>query len=337
MFKLVFEKAEEPEIKLPTSTGSSKKQESSRKTSISALLTMPKPLTIWITTKCGKFFKRWEYQITLPDSWETHMQVKKQQSEVDMEQWTGLKLGKEYVKASYCHPAYLTYMQSTSCEMPGWMKHKLESRLPGETTRTSAMQMTPPNDRKWRGTKEPLYYSEGREWKFSLKLNIQKVKNLAPGPITSWQIDGEKVETMKDFIFLASKITADSDCSHEIKRCLLLGSKVMTNLDSALKSRGITLPTKVHLVKAMVFPVVMYGCESWTIKKAEWASKNWCFWTVVLEKTLASPLDCKKIQPVHSKGDQSWVFIGRTDAKAETPILRPRDVKSWFIQKRPWC
>ena len=146
------------------------------------------------------------------------MQVKKQHLEPDMEQQTGSKLGVEYIKASYCHPAYLTYMQSTSCEMPGWMKHKLESRLPGETTITSAMQMTPPNDRKWRGTKEPLYYSEGREWKFSLKLNIQKVKNLAPGPITSWQIDGEKVETMKDFIFLASKITVDSDSSHEIKR-----------------------------------------------------------------------------------------------------------------------
>ena len=109
----------------------------------------------------------------------------------------------------------------------------------------------------------------------------------------------------------------------------------MTNLDSVLKSRDITLPTKVHLVKAMVFLVVMYGCESWT--KESWALKNWCFWTVVLKKTLLSPLDCKEIQPVHPKGDQSWVFTGRTDVKTETPIFWPPDAKSWLILKRPWC
>ena len=105
--------------------------------------------------------------------------------------------------------------------------------------------------------------------KAGLKLNIQRTKITASGPITSWQIEGEKVEAMTDFIFLASKITADGDCSHEIKRHLLLGRKVMTNLDSIFKSRDITLPTKVRLVKAMVFPVVMYGCENWTVKKAE--------------------------------------------------------------------
>ena len=105
--------------------------------------------------------------------------------------------------------------------------------------------------------------------KVGLKLNIQKMKIMATGPIISWEIDGKRVETVSDFIFLGSKITADGDCSHEIKRCLLLGRKDMTNLDSILKSRDITLPTKVHLVKAMVFPVVMYGCESWTVKKAE--------------------------------------------------------------------
>ena len=146
------------------------------------------------------------------------------------------------------------------------------------------------------------------------------------------QIVGETVEIVADFIFLSSKITAEGDCSHEIKRRLLLGRKVMTNLDSILKSRDITLPTKVRLVKAMVFAVVMYGCESWTTKKEP---KNWCFWTVVLEKTLASPLDCKEIHPVHPKGDQSWVFIGRTDVEAETPILRPPDAKSWLIWKDP--
>ena len=106
--------------------------------------------------------------------------------------------------------------------------------------------------------------------KVGLKLNIQKTKIMTSGPITSWQIDGETMEIVADFIFLGSKITADADCSHEIKRCLLLGGKVMTNLDSILKSRDITLPTNVCLVKAMVFPMVMYGCESWTVKKAEW-------------------------------------------------------------------
>ena len=110
---------------------------------------------------------------------------------------------------------------------------------------------------------------KGKSEKVGLKLNIQKTKIMAPGPITSWEIDGETVETVADFIFLGSKITAHGDCSHEVKRRLLLGRKIMTNLDRILKSRDITLPTKVHQVKAMVFPVVMYGCESWTVKKAE--------------------------------------------------------------------
>ena len=144
MFKLDLEKAEEPEIKLTTSSGSLKKQESSRKPSTSALLTMPKPLTVWITTHCGKFYKRWEYQTTWPTSWEICMQVKKHQLELDMEQQTGSKSRKEYAKAVYCHPAYLTYMQSTSWEMLGWKKHKLESRLLGEISIISDMQMTPP-------------------------------------------------------------------------------------------------------------------------------------------------------------------------------------------------
>ncbi len=158
------------------------------------------------------------------------------------------------------------------------------------------------------------------------------MKIIASSPITSWQINGETVETVTDFIFLGSKITADRDCSHEIKRCLLLGRKVMTNLDSILKSRDITLPTKVRLG---------YGFSSshvwmWELDhKENWVLKNWCFWTVVLEKTLESPLDCKEIQPVHPKGDQSWVFIGRTDVEAETPILWPPDAKSWLIWKDP--
>ena len=131
-----------------------------------------------------------------------------------------------------------------------------------------------------------------------------------------------------------SKITADSDCSHEIKRCLFLVRKAMTNLDSILKSRDIILPTKVRLVKAVVFPVVMYGCESWTIKKAE-CQRIDVFELWFLEKTLESPLDGKEIQPVNSKGNQSWIFTGRTDAEAEIPILSPPDAKSWLIVKDP--
>ena len=197
-----------------------------------------------------------------------------------MEQWTGSKLGKEYIKVVYCHPANLTYMQSVSCEMLDWINHKLESRLPGEISITSDMQMTPLIAESKEELKSLLMkVKEGSE-KAGLKLNIQKTKIMASGPITSWQIDGETVEMVRDFIFLGSKITADGACSHEIKRHLLFGRKGMTNLDSILKSRDISLPTKVHLVKAMVSPVVMYGYESWTIKKAEHlkidAFELWC-------------------------------------------------------------
>ena len=153
---------------------------------------------------------------------------------------------------------------------------------------------------------------------------------MAPGPVTSWQTDGEKMEIVRDFIFLVSKITANGDCRHEIKRRLLLGRKAMTNLDSIFKSRDIALPTKVHLVKAVVFPVVMYGCESWTVKKAE----NW--------RTDAFELQCWRRleslglqgdQPINPKGNQPWIFIERTDAEAEAPILWPPDVKTWLIGK----
>ena len=168
--------------------------------------------------------------------------------------------------------------------------------------------------------------------KFGLKLNIQKTKIMASSSITSWLIHGETMETVRDINFLGSKITADGDCSQEIKRCLLLGRKAMTNLDSILKSRDIAWPTKVFLVRAMVYPVVMYRCESWPIKKVK-HQKNWCFQTVVLEKTLENPLDCNKIKPVNPKGNQSWIFIGRTDAEAEAPILWPPDAKSWLTGK----
>ena len=159
------------------------------------------------------------------------------------------------------------------------------------------------------------------------------MKIMASSSITSWQIDGETMETVTDFIFLGSKITANGDCSHEIKRHLLLGRKATKNLDSILKSRDITLPTKVHLVKATVFPVVMYECESWTIKRAEcWrvdAFELWC-WRRLLQ---VPSLKFEEVKPVNPKRNQSWILFGRTDADVEAPILWPPDAKNWFTGK----
>ena len=170
---------------------------------------------------------------------------------------------------------------------------------------------------------------EGSE-KVGLKLNFQKTKIMASSPITSWKIDGQTIDTVTDFIILGSKITPDDDHSHKIKRYLLLGRKAPINL----YSRDITLPTKVCLVQG-------YGFSSshvwmWDLDyKESWMLKNWCLWTEVLEKTLESPLDCKEIKPVSCKGNQSWIYIGRTDVEAETPVLWPPDVKNWLIGKHP--
>ena len=150
---------------------------------------------------------------------------------------------------------------------------------------------------------------------------------MASGSITSWEINGETVETVADFIFLGSKITADGDCSHEIKRCLLLGKKVMTNLRQYVKKQSHYFANKGPSSQSYGFP----GSHVWMWEldyKESWVTKNWCFWTVVLEKTLESPLDSKEIQPVHPKGNQSWIFIERTDAEAEIPKLWPPDVKN---------
>ena len=187
------------------------------------------------------------------------MQVRKQQLELDMEH-TGSKQEKEYVKAVYCHPAYLTYIEYIM-------------RNTGLGEAQAGIKIAGRNINNLRYADDTTFMAESKELKsllmkvkeesekVGLKFNIQKTKIMASGPITSWQIDGETVETVADFIFLDSKITADGDCSHEIKRRLLLGRKVMTSLDSILKSRDITLSTKVHLIKTMVFPVVMYVCE----------------------------------------------------------------------------
>ena len=187
--------------------------------------------------------------------------------------------------------------------MLGWKKHKLESRLPGEISITSDDTTLMAESKE--ELKSPLMKVKEESEKVGLKLTIQKTKIMASCPINSWEIDGETVETVADLIFLGSKITADGDYSHEIKRHLLLGRKFMINLGSILKSRDITLLTKFRLVKAMVFPVVMYGWrdKSWTVKKAERrridAFELWCW------RRLLSPLDCKVIKPVNPEGNQS--------------------------------
>ena len=200
------------------------------------------------TINCGKFWKRWEYQTTWSASWETCMQVRKQQLELDMEQLIGLKLGKEYDKAVYCHYVYLTYMQSTSCKILGWMKHKLESRFLGEISITSDMQMIPLYDRKWTAS----------WWKWQSRVR-KLAKNSAFKKLRSWYPvpSGEKLKAVTGFIFLGSKNHFKLWLQPRMKRCLLLGRKAMTNLYRILKSRDIALPTNVHIVKAMFFLVVM--------------------------------------------------------------------------------
>ena len=211
--------------------------------------------------------------------------------------------------------------------MLGWKKHKLESRLPGEIINNLryADDTTLMAESEEELKRLLMKVKEGE--KVGFKLNIQKMKIMASGSITSWQIDGETVETVSDFIFWGSKITADGDCSHEIKRRLLLRRKVMTNLDSIFKSGDITLPTKVRLLKAMVFPVVMYGCESWTVKKAERqridAFELWCW-----RRLFRVPWTARRSNQSILKEIKSWVFFGRTDAEAETPILGPPHEKN---------
>ena len=209
-------------------------------------------------------------EMRIPDhqlaSWEICMQVKKQQLELDMEQYTGSKSGKEYIIGcilSLClfnlHAEYITWNA-------GLDEAQARIKIAGRNVNNLkyADDTTLMADRE-EELKSLLMKVKEEHEKVGLKLNIQKTKIMTSGPITSGQTDGETMEIVTDFIFLGSKMTADGDCSHEIKRPLLLERKAMTNLDSILKSRDITLPTKVHLVKAMVFPVVMYGCESWTI------------------------------------------------------------------------
>ena len=186
--------------------------------------------------------------------------------------------------------------------------------------------------KKKRKKKEKKKKKVKKSEKPGLKLSIQKTKIMASSPITSWQIDGDTMETVRDFIFLGSKIIADGDCSHEIKRRLLLGRKVMTNLDKHIEKLRYYFACKGLYGQRYCF----YNSNvcMWDLDHNEaWAPKNWWFWTVVLEKALESPLDSREIKPVHPKGNKSGIVIGRTDAEAEAPILWPHDAKSWLIGK----
>ena len=285
IFKVVLEKAEEPEIKFPTSVESLKKQKGSRKTYISALLTMPKTLTVWTTTNWKIFQEIFQKFFNFLPNHLTCLRNRYAGQEATVRTGHGIidwfQIEKGVLQGCVLSPGsfnlYAEYIirnagldeVQAGIKIAGRNSNNL--RYADDTTLTAESE---------EALKSLLMKVKEESEKVGLKLNIQKTKFMASGPIISWQIDGEKMETVRNFIFWGSKITADGDCSHEIKRCLLLGRKVMTNLDSILKSRDIVLPTKFCLVKAVVFPVVMYGCESWTIKKAEHqridAFEQWC-------------------------------------------------------------
>ena len=281
MFKLVLEKAEEPETKLPTYVGSLKKQVF-KKNIYFCVIDYAKAFDCVDDNKLWKILQ----EMGLPD----HLPCLLRNLYVGQEATVGtgngtkdwLQIGKGIRQGCILSPClfnlYAEYIMRNTGLDEAQAGIKIARRNINKLRHADETTLMAESEEE---LKSLLMKVKKESETVGLKLNIQKSKIMASGPITSWQIDGETVETVTDFIFLDSRITADGDCSHEIKRHLLLGRKVMTNLDSILKSRDITLATKVHLVKAMVFPVVMYGCESWTIKKAELQGINafelWCW------------------------------------------------------------
>ena len=320
------------------------------------------------------------------------MQVRKQQFELDVEQQTGSKSGKELCQGCILSP----YLFNFYAEYITWNAGLDEAQTGIKIAGRNINNLRNPDDTTLMAESEEelkslLMKVKEESEKVGLNLSVQKTKTMASGPITSWQIDGETMEAVRDFIILGCKITADGDCSLEIKT-LAPWKKSYDKPKQHIKKQRHYFANKGPS-KAMVFPVVIYGCEIWTVKKANlekemathasilaWKSpwteepgrlqsmglhdlacvhegggrwvgsnkvvelkklkkaKRWkidTFWTVVLEKTLESPLDCKEFQPVNPKGNQSWIFVGRTDAEAETPILWPPDARNWLIWKDP--
>ena len=286
MFKLDLEKAEEPEIKLPTSDGSSEKQESSRKTSSSALLTAK-------AFDCVDHHKLWKilYETGIPDHLAYLLRNLRAGQEATVRtghgtnDWFQRRKGvRQGCILSPClFSLYAGYIMRNAGLEETQAGIKIAGRNINNLRHADDTTLMAESEEE---LKSLLMKVKEESKKVGLKLNIQKTKIITSGPIISWQIDGETVETVSDFIFWGSKITADGDCSQEIKRCLLLERKVMTNLDSILKSRDVTLPVKVVLVKAMIFPVVIYGCGIWTIKEAERrridAFELWCWRRLLL-------------------------------------------------------
>ena len=304
---------------------------------------MLKPLTMWIRTNCGKFLKRWEYQTTLPASCKTCMHVKKQQLESYMQQRTGSKLGKELSQGCILSPCLFNLYAEYLMWNAGLNEAQAGIKIAGRSINNLryAYDTTLMTEREKELSSLLMKVKEDSE-KAGLKLNIQKTKIMASGFITSWHIDGE---TVTDFIFLSSKIIAEDDCSHEIKRCLLLGRIAMTSLNSILKRRAITLLTKVHLIKAMVFPVVMYGCENWTIKKAEcWridASKLWCWGRLLRAPWTArrsNPPILKEINPEYSLKELmlKLQFFGHLIEMSELIVKDPDAWKYWRHEQKGW-
>ena len=248
---------------------------------------------------------------------------------------TGSKLGKEYVKAVYCHPAYLTYMQSTSWEMLEWMNHSWNQDCREKYQEPQICRWHHSNGRKGRGTKEPLDEGERGEWKSWLKTQHSENQDHDIWSHHFMSNRRRRSGSSDRFCFLGLQNHADGDCSHEIKGPLLPGRKTMTNLESIWKSRDITLPTDVRTGKVMVFPVIMYGCESWTIKKAMCQRTDvfelWCWRRLLRVPRTARRSD----QSTLKERNQPWVFTGRTDAEGEAPTLWPPNVKSRLIGKDP--
>ena len=273
---------------------------------------------LWLQNHCGQWLQPWDQKMIA--SWQESDE--KPRKYIESRDITLPKKGLHSQITCRVHHKKCWAGWSTSWNQDCWEKYQ----------QPQVCRWHHPYGRKWRRTKKPLDESEREEWKKNgLQLNIQKTKIMASGPITSWQIDGETVETVADFTFLGSKITADGDCSHEIKtftpwkKSYDQPSQHIKKLRHYFANKG---PSSqgYHFSSSHVW--------MWELDyKESWGPKNWCSWTVVLEKILESPLDSKEIQLVHPKWNQSWIFIGRTDVEAETPILWPPAAKNWLIWK----